>query len=381
MTTHNVNKRLELFYKAQAFLVMTLSSLGFTAGLAFVRVLGEESDLSDVLNYQSSITLLSFVLQLGYRASLRKYYYEGYTRVVDVSHDFFYLFVVISASVAYLIQYYIQVNLYIVSSLVVAYLTFLQTQAVVRQKLLPQLCSAIGNFFICVAAGIGVVVFSIDDYYIFEAFALFVLIFFSRNVSFRRLYMRRAIVIDILVKSQSYQIGSLMIMLMVFVLTQSVIHRYSDSNVIVAFADIQLISGLLTLVFGQALVLFEKNLYGAESAKYTVFLQISIFIAAVSALASVLFAVFHGVDFNLLLVFIIILNSRVLLGYVIQYVDNNRRLINLIAIAMSALYSIYYMFMVGEYLDLQIIPVLFVLMVGGYMMRPISREKNAETTS
>lgn len=372
------NKRLEVFYKAQAFLVMTLSSLGFTAGLGLVRIWGDEANLAEILNYQSSITLLSFMLQLGYRASLRKYYYEGYERTVSISHDFFYLFVVFSAMCSYVIQYYIGANLYLVSSFVVAYLTFLQTQAVIKKDLKSQLYSALGNFFICSVAGLGVVLLSIENFYIFEGVALFILLFFPRNINIRKVLARRVLIMEILIRSQSYQIGSMMIMLMVFVLTQSVIHEYSNSKEIVAFADVQLVSGLLTLMFGQTLVLFEKKLYTAKIARYLVFLRMSLFIAGVSGIASLFFSYLHGVSFLLLFVFLIILNSRVLVGYVIQYTDKNRSLINVIAIALSIMYGAYYFSILGEGLIYQIVPVVFVLIVGGYLLYPAKRELNVK---
>lgn len=374
MTMKKSNKRLEVFYKAQAFLVMTLSSLGFTVGLVFVRLWGEEENLADILNYQSSVTLLSFILQLGYRASLRKFYYEGYERIVSISHDFFYIFIVVSALCSYVIQYYTGINLYLVSSLVVAYLTFLQTQAVIKQDLRAQVYSALGNFFICAVAGMGVVLLSIENFYIFEGFSLFILFLFPRSLNVRKVFARRSLIAEILIRSQSYQIGSMMIMLMVFVLTQSVIHKYSNSKVIVAFADVQLVSGFLTLIFGQTLVLFEKKLYVIESARYFVFLRMLLFIAGVSAIASLLFSYLHGVNFYLLFVFLIVLNSRVLIGYVIQYADNNRMLINVMAIALSLIYGAYYFSMLGEGLIYQIIPVILVLTVGCYLLYPAKRE-------
>ena len=369
-------KNLTSFYKLNAYLIMTLSSLGFSFGIIITRMYGETTELSEVLRFQSIVALASFILQLGYRASLRKYYYNGYKKIVSVSHDFFYIFIIFSACMVLFVEFLYGTNFFIVSSLAVAYLTFLQTQAVVEKNICKQLFCALGNFVICSSCGVALSFLFIENFIYIELFAFGVILLFFRSVNLKKVYNRRSVVLKILYLSQSYQIGSFMIVLMVFIVIQSVVTKHSETDLVIYLADAQLISGFLVLFIGQLLILFERILYNDENINYKIYVCTCAVILLISMLVSWGYSLIQSTSFYNIILFMIILNSRFILGYIVQYVKYYRASFNFLAVFIIGIYFVYYSFYLGDFLYLQLSPPVLIMLFGFFVLSPSSKKNN-----
>jgi len=234
-------------YKAKVFTLLILSSLGFSVGLVLARMSGDESLLPKVLNYQSVVVLSSFVLQLGCRAALRMHFYNNRHRLVEITESFLYMLLFPLMLIGIFFEVYFDIYIYIASSSAMAFITLKLTLSVARNSLRVQFLYATINFTLCVVGSLFFIfeTESISANLMIEISAVFIMMTACGKANFSGVRRRLKAIFAIVYRAQSYQLGAGVISLMVFCLTQSMILGYSNSTVMVAFADTQIGSGFL----------------------------------------------------------------------------------------------------------------------------------------
>jgi len=352
--------------KFKAFFLLILSSLGFSVGLVLARLNGDESLLPKILDFQSVVVLVSFVLQLGSRAALRVHHYNNRHRLVNVSEDFLYLLLVPLSVLGLFFETYFDRGFYIVASCALTLVTLRLALSVARQDLKAQFKYTVVNFLLCISGSLFFIVEvgGIRPDILIELLSLLIILTLYEKIDISIVIKYRKAIFSIFYKAQSYQFGSGAISFMVFVLTQSMILNYSDSIVMVAYTDIQIASGFLTLFIGQALLLFESKLYAEDEARLKVFGGILLLQIFLAILFSSIVCLVYEVSFSLMFVISFILSSRVVLGYIVQYAAGKRLWLNLFFCLLLMFYLTYYLFFLGNDIEFQIVPVFLFVTFG-----------------
>lgn len=361
--------------KFKSFFLLLLSALGFSLGLLLARITGNNELLPVILNFQSTVVLLSFILQLGFRASLRIHLYHNRSRLVKLCEEFLYRMLLFCAFIGFFLELYFDIKIYIASSAALAYITLKLTLSVARENLRKQFFYTILNFYLCFSGAVFFLV--VNDIgsasLLIETSAFITLALFCRKTVGS--ITRKNIIYSILYRAQSYQLGSGVISLIVFILTQSMITTYTNDIVMVAFSDAQIASGFISLLIGQCLLLFEVKLYKNNGARIHLFFTLMLLQFIVVFILAISMHNFYLVDFYLFFVVNFILTSRVLLGYLVQYVIQGREYLNMLCTALLLYFCVYYFLYLKENVYVHILPVLTFIFVGTYLL--IKEKKNA----
>lgn len=352
--------------KCRTFVLLTLSSLGFSLGLVLVRLFGDEAMLPKVLSFQSTVVLLSFILQLGSRAALRVHFYGYRHRLVGISEDFVYLLQIPLAILGVVYVVYFNGQIYLATSCALALTTLRLTLSVARESPREQLIYSSANFLLCLS---GSILFLLESDYLdadvlIEVLSLLVIVLSYKKIHIPTVLRRRKAIYLILYKAQSYQLGSGVVALMVFVLTQSMILIYENTTTIVAYADVQIASGFLTLFLGQTLLMFEARLYKDSAARIKVFGCMLLLHVSTVCLFSLLVSSLYQVGFSVVFVASFILSSRVTLGFITQYTVLGRRWLNAFFVSAAIFYSAYYLFFLKTFVGAQLVPVMLFIILG-----------------
>ena len=135
--------------KALTLTILFLSALGFSIGLFLVRVFGSVDAVENVLVYQSTIALLAFVLQCGFRASLRSSIYKNRKKIVHFAQIYLILFLVIISMLGVLFELIYSAIYFVSASCVLAVVTLKFTLSVAMDLKRDQIIYGALNFVIC----------------------------------------------------------------------------------------------------------------------------------------------------------------------------------------------------------------------------------------
>jgi hypothetical protein len=361
--------------KLVVFIVLIVSSVGFSVGLVLAKVLGDETIVTKIVNFQSIVVFFSFILQLGTRSALRLHYYKNRQRLVALVEQSLYVFLILVCFLGGAYELYTGNIAYIIFSSTLAFVTLKLTLTIARNDFRGQVLYTIQNLILCVSGSIFYLIepflFSADV--MLETSSLLILVLNYHKIKYTLIYKKRRSLASIFLTAQSYQLGSGVIAIMVFVLVQGALLKYSNTDVMLAFADIQIAAGFIVLLMGQALLVCERRLYKEQQIKFKVFcIMLMLQTIITCGIASVLYGIYGG-DVFLLFVLSFLLSSRVVLGYIVQYVssNNSRRSMNKFFIIVLGLYATYFYNFMHLPVVVQLFPVLFFILLGFIL---ISRE-------
>ena len=154
--------------------------------------------------------------------------------------------------------------------------------------------------------------------------------FNSMQFEIDRLFLKRKfnIFIRLICLSQSFQLGSGVIFLMIYSIIQYVVLHYSDGPEVLLLADIQLIAGGLALLTSQLLLVFERGIYKQTSIRLRIFGYLTVIQLGCVVFLCFYAYCFYSFDIWYPIVIAFILTSRTSLGYIVQYINKGRVYLN-----------------------------------------------------
>lgn len=173
-------KLLFLRGRLSTLLLLFLSALGFSLGLLIARLHGSEAVLYNVLNFQSTVTLFGFFLQMGFRASLRFHVHENRPKLVSTLESMLTLLLLLLSVVGLFFEFISGEYYFLSASSVLAVVTLKLTLSVARESKRKQLCYTFTNLFICFMGSFFYIVLKDDvllSGFIIELVSVLILIF------------------------------------------------------------------------------------------------------------------------------------------------------------------------------------------------------------
>ncbi|MBG0843054.1 hypothetical protein [Ectopseudomonas toyotomiensis] len=333
--------------KVLAFLLLILSSLGFSCSLLLVRVVGNKADLAYLIDFQSILVILSFILQFGFRACLRYEYFCNHKLLVARAESLL-IFFLAAMSCCSLVLSFFSSNYFFATSALLAVLTLRQGLAVAAQNLREQAKYAVCVFVLC-CSGVVLVFLPFDAWLkdlIFEILSAGVLVLMTCLGRFKvhDLIKKSWIFYYFFLRSQGFQLGSGLGYFFGFILAQTVVSNYASSSVIESYADVQLIAGVVSLFAGKFVMLIEGRFYEKGANNFFIFALLLFLCGGVSLLISFGLWLYHEVDFWLLYFMCSILLSRFLIGFLVQYVERRNSVFYLFLVMVLMLQLVLYFF-------------------------------------
>lgn len=305
------------------FSLLILTATGFSFGLLYARLFSAEVILSEVIRLQSYVVFLSFFLQLGYRAAIRKYIYSSRLHLAKLMQSFLYLFLLSCAIVGLAVEYFLDSYHFIALSSLMAWLTFKFTIAVSLNNDKEFVLYGISVFLCALIPSISISFFRYNSSFLYfyqEFFSVIVLLVLIFSMEFKKSYrLRGRVLFKTLLESHYYQIGSGVMYMIVFMLAQSIISGSYDIEHLKAYTDIQIMSGFFVLFTGKLLLLYEKTIFFDKSVRFKVFLLLVFLVLTVALLTAFILSNFGSASLVYLIVICFVLLSRPVMGYVVQY--------------------------------------------------------------
>lgn len=353
--------------RAFIFYFLLFSSLGFSVGIIVVRVFLDNDALSYILNLQGIVVFTSFILQFGLRASLRVSIYKNRVRLADVSEQSLYFILVVFGTVALLFEFILSKTLFFCLSSLLAIVTLRLTLSVARNKTLLIYFFSVVNFAVAVGSSIILLIFR--DFEIsgkvIEVFSLLGIFLMYKKIYLKNILRYKKVVLLVYFKAQSYQLGSGVIALFVFLLNQSVVAQFKDKEYLSAYSDAVILSGFLVLLVGKGMLLFERRFYEYGSNKLIFYSFMIVFQSFLSLVFLVFVSFFYEFYDFIFFVVVFVLLSRSTAGYIVQYVETKRNILNLFSLVFFVGYVFIYCFYF-KYVSVyfHIYPVIFYLFIG-----------------
>lgn len=362
-----IRKRLSTLF------LLFLSALGFSLALLIARVYGHEGILYHTLNFQSTITLIGFILQMGFRASLRMHIHKNRVRIVVILESMLILSLLLFSFVGLFFEIIISKYYFISASSALAVLTLKLTLSVAREDKRKQLYYTVGNFFLCLNGVFIYILFEPDilmSNFILELVSLIILllvyIFDSKKIIIDKSNIK--LFTTVLANSQSFQLGSGFIFFAIYILTQVVLFSYAGKEELLVFADMQILSGGLVLLIGQILLIVESKIYKNIAIR----LKLLLFIISIQALfvifVGAIFYYIYNVSLGFILTILFVLTSRVSVGYIVQYINEYRYVLVRILFALMTFLGFIYYHKESLLLEVQLIPCITFLTLGTYLI-------------
>lgn len=326
---------------------LVLSALGFSFALIAIRLYGDSEVLRQALKLQSYVIVISFLAQLGSRALVRRLIYSQKKHLTETLMANTTLVLLTLSPVGFLVGFVFDVPFYWCVSILLALNTLYLTKSVAERKHRLVAVYSVLNFIVAAYGGLLYLVLdSVDDsdaYFLIEALALLCIVFlvFSNRPKWSYLALSR---FGFLIKTaQSYQLGSVNITIMTFFVMQSAVVVFSEDKEITSYADLQIASGFFSLLAGKLLLLIEKKIYQLSGSKFTYFIALVGLVLSLSLISAAILCLSRGVPFWIILIASWSLYSRMAIGYVVQYVSINRRLVDLVSFVFLVYFSVSWM--------------------------------------
>lgn len=357
--------------KLLSLLILILSSLGFSVGIVAIRIYSDSDSLAYIINLQSIVVFSSFILQLGLRAAIRVQIYNRRLRLAKITYDSLYIILACLSIVGFLVEFYLNTYLFISLSSLLAIVTLSLTMSVAKNTFYSIILLSLLNFLVAFcSAFILLVVDNIElTSILVELISIFVFITMHRAIDWKRLYRYRLKIIMVYWNAQSYQLGSCVVALFIFLLTQSAVVQF-EGNALNAYSDALILSGFLVLALGKGMLLIEKKLYNSGDKKYSLYIFLIAMQVLVSAIFSSIISYIYNISWVLMLSVVFVLLSRTTAGYIIQYVEGNRNVLNYISgfffVGYSLVYTLGFKSIDVSY---HILPVVIYLFVGLLLFR------------
>ncbi|ATG76503.1 hypothetical protein [Pseudoalteromonas sp. 1_2015MBL_MicDiv] len=356
--------------KIISFFSLVFSSLGFTSGILLVRAFSNHESLSQVINLQSIVVFSSFILQFGLRAALRGHIYNGRIRLAQLSERSLHYILALCSILVFFIEYLYGLYFYFCLSSLIALVTLRLTINVAKNNFLSIFKFSALNFFVAIVGSVCILIFDEIEYanITIELFSLLIIIFTVKLNSFFYCLKYKTSLLKVYFDAQSFQLGSCVIALFIFLLSQTAIVQFSNSNQLSAYSDALIVSGFLVLLLGKLLLLFERKLY-QENAKHLRFFIIMILSQTILAsFFSLILSKVYSVSFLISFTVVFILLSRIPIGYIVQYEKENRFLLNVVSGLFFIGYICFYMFGFKSLdITLHILPVIIFMLFGLFL--------------
>ncbi|XQF93064.1 hypothetical protein ACOBV9_02340 [Pseudoalteromonas espejiana] len=134
------------------------------------------------------------------------------------------------------------------------------------------------------------------------------------------------------------------------------------------------------MLIGKAMLLFEKNIYGSEDNQYALYVFILCFQICLCAVFSTFLYFYYNVSWTIMFSVIFVLLSRTSAGYVVQYVEKNRWLLNVVSGVFFMLYALVYFTSLKELnIGYHFYPVFVYLSIGFLLLKNIGLKNKAVT--
>lgn len=326
------------------FAFLVVSALGFSLSIVVVRLWGDTERLSTLLLLQSNVVLLSFVFQLGVRASIRLSVYRNRLALSKAYVNIFEVLMLVVGAAGVVTEWLWGMDYYVALSTLVSLTTVELSFAVANGKSKSIAIWSSSNFLATFYPGMMMLYgetafgYKYDANTLIECIALLCLVFVFLFVTvgqIRKSFKKIRIFLKFIVSSQSYQVGGANNVLMVFFLIQSSVALLNHTDGMNAYADIQVISGIFVLLLSKAMMLYEKNLYYYNKDKLFLFSSLLVIIFLISTSLAIYAHFSTKSPWLTLFAVAFCLNSRIAWGAIVQYLDGARRYVN--AISVSAL--------------------------------------------
>lgn len=353
--------------KLVSFISLIFSSLGFTLGLLLIRFFSDHQSLVYIINLQSTVVFLSFILQFGLRAAIRQHIYRQRLRLANVSEKSLHYILALLSIVMFLIEYFYNEYFYFCLSSLLTLVTLKLTTNVAKNNVFSIIKFSGLNFFVAISGSCFILYFNSIEYANFslECISLVAIILTIKIKDAALCLKHKVSICRIYCKAQSYQLGSSVIALFVFSLSQTAIIQFTVSDELSAYSDALIASGFLVLLLGKMLLLFEKKLYQDKAKHFYFFSLIVVAQVSFTAVFSLALSIIYNVNFLTSFVVVFILLSRIPVGYIVQYVNNNRFLLNILSSGAFLFYLAFYMFDFKNInINYQIFPVVLYLAAG-----------------
>ena len=361
--------------KMLTFFFLILSSLGFSTGIVTTKIFSDSNSLAYILKLQSVVVFTSFILQLGLRAALRVQIYSNRKRLAKITYDYLYVFLSILSILAFISELYFSKYLFFTLSSLLAIVTLNLTLSVASNVLKSIVIFGFITFLVAFSGSL--ILLLVDDIkmtsMLIELISLIVLISLYRVENWSKIYKYRKKIIVIYWNAQSYQLGSCVVALFIFLLTQSAVLQFKDGT-LNAYSDALIFSGFIVLFIGQIMLLFERKLYKSKSNKYFLYILMIIIHVFISAIFSFIASYIYNTDWVLMMSVVFILLSRTTAGYIVQYIELKRDVLNCISGVFFLGYLIFYFFGFKNFdINYHIYPVILYLFLGFVLLK---RESN-----
>lgn len=359
------------FYKFISLGSLILSSLGFTTGVVLIRGFSSSESLSYIINLQSIVVFTSFLLQLGLRAALRGHLYNGRERLVKAAYESLYVFLLAIACLGVVFEILLDEFLYISLSCLLAIVTLKLTLAVARGETSEIITFSVLNFI--VSSGSAFVLITIQDLTIIdkaiELISLLVLILLYRKMELKKVLRLRLYLLKVYWKAQSFQLGSCVIALFIFLLNQSAVAQL-DGEHLNAYSDALILSGFLVLLIGKVLLLLERKFFHSGEKLYFLYVLLVVGQSVISAIVSYILSVLYQMSWGIIFTILFVLLSRTTAGYLVQFTKKKRSTLNFVSGALFLSYvSLYLIGFKDLSIGYQLIPVLLYLSLGFLFLR------------
>lgn len=357
--------------KLTSFVVLLFSSIGFSFGAVVIRLFSDGDALAYIINLQSMVVFGSFILQFGLRAASRVHIYNGRPQMTKLASDLLHVILCLLAIIGLALEIYTEKYIYVSLSSLLAMVTLRLTISVAKNITTSIINLSMLNFL--VASGSSLILLAIGDQVkatiVIEAASAAGLLFMINGIKLQNIFRFRQLLVLMFLRAQSYQLGSCVIALFIFLLTQSAVSQL-EGVALSAFSDALILSGFLVLLLSKTLLLVERKLYSKEANKLSLFT----FLIAMQVLVSIIFSVLlhsiYGVGITLMFTLLFVLLSRTTAGYIVQYVEVNRNVLNYVSSIFFVVYFFaFFLELKSIDISLHVIPVIIFLSIGAFLLK------------
>ena len=358
-----------------------MSSLGFSLGAVFIRFFSDTISLAFIINLQSIVVFSSFILQFGLRAALRVHIYSGRLLLAKRSSESLYVLMLLISLLGFFIEVYIDTFYFISLSCLLSIVTLKLTISIAKNTFRTIFGYSLLNFIVTISSSLLVILIKDLKFssYIIEISSITLLLLLYSSINWRALLRHFRKILKVYWGAQSYQLGSCVVALFVFLLTQTAVVQFKGDDLI-AYSDALILSGLLVMLIGKAMLLFEKNIYGSEDNQYALYVFILCLQICICAVFSTFLYFYYNVSWTIMFSVIFVLLSRTSAGYVVQYVEKNRWLLNIVSGIFFILYALVYFTNLKELnIGYHFYPVFVYLLIGFLLLKNIDLKNKAFT--
>lgn len=262
---NQVFRNVTSFENVVLFSCLLLSGISYSILLLTARLFITD-DLPGIVTFQSTAVFMTFILQAGYRAGVRKEYIYGNTRVaLQTVYALAYLFGRVIPPVSLLLLLLLDEPLFLAFSAMQALLTSYLALCVISGDKKQSIFISFSIFFHIVIAGITFFIFSHDTaVIIIESISTLLLVFIAKFSSKRKHGERicKLVMVVVMKKYLSLQYAAFLIYFSMFIIAQICL-KHKDFNVLetsllLIYTDMQLLSGVILLGLGKVSVMLER---------------------------------------------------------------------------------------------------------------------------